>query len=216
MSLLEFAKGPAIEWALIIFTAGIFFRLAVIFIFTRKKPLSVARKERKLTGFRTIFSRIVPYAVFRKRLGGAYIASATWHFGFLVILFLLPAHILFFKGLFGISWPGISHNVAMPIAGLSLALLCWSLINRFIHPVQKKISKLGDFLTLIVTILPLLTGLMASAHLLVRYETMLSIHLLSVCLFLIWFPFSKLMHVILFIPSRKRLGDKLGYKGVKA
>jgi hypothetical protein len=45
---------------------------------------------------------------------------------------------------------------------------------------------------------------------------MLAIHILSICLFLVWIPTSKLMHMILFIPSRKRLGDKLAYRGVKA
>jgi hypothetical protein len=42
------------------------------------------------------------------------------------------------------------------------------------------------------------------------------VHLLSISLLLVWIPFSKLMHIVLVIPSRKRLGAKLGYKGVKA
>ena len=82
--------------------------------------------------------------------------------------------------------------------------------------VLKLLSGPGDFLSLVITALPLATGLLASAHLGARYETLLALHLLSISLFLVWMPFSKLMHMMLFMPSRKRLGSKLGYKGVKA
>jgi nitrate reductase gamma subunit len=216
MTLLEFARGPALEWALIIFLAGIAFRLASIFLFTKNKPLSAPRGNATTAGYRTIFSRMIPAAIFRKRLNAAFISSTIWHLGFVIVLLFLTPHILFFEGLFGISWPGIANSLVMPIAGFTLVLLILAFIRRLKHPVLKKISGLGDYLTLIITALPLISGLMASGHLGLRYETMLAIHFLSVSLFLVWFPFSKLMHVILFIPSRKRLGEKLGHKGVKA
>jgi len=216
MTLLEFARGPALEWALIIFLLGTFYRLASIFLFTKNKPLSAPRVNSTSSGYRTIFSRMIPAAVFRKRPGINFISSTVWHLGFVFVLFLFTPHILFFEGLIGLSWPGVANSLVMPVAGFTLILLVLAFIRRLRHPVLKKISTVGDYLTLLVTALPLATGLMASAHLVARYETMLAIHLFSVCLLLVWFPFSKLMHLILFIPSRKRLGDKLGYKGVKA
>jgi len=216
MTLLEFSRGPALEWALIIFLLGISFRLASIFIFTKNKPLSATRGNSTSGGYRTIFSRMIPAAIFRKRPGVNFISSTVWHLGFIFVLLFFTPHILFFKGLIGLSWTGIANSLIMPIAGFTLVLLVLAFIRRLKHPVLKKISNMGDYLTLIITALPLLTGLMASAHLGLRYENMLAIHFLSVSLFLVWFPFSKLMHVILFIPSRKRIGEKLGYKGVKA
>ena len=216
MTLLEFARGTALQWALIIFLFGISLRLVSIFLFHKNKPLSVARKTSFWASIQTIFSRSIPHAIFRKRIGSVYISSTAWHLGFLFVLLFLEPHISFFRGLLGISWPSVANSVVMPIAGFTLALLIWALIRRYRHPVLKKISTVDDYFSLIVTALPLLTGLMASAHIGLRYETMLAIHMLSVSLLLVWFPFSKLMHILLFIPSRKRLGEKLARRGVKA
>ena len=218
MTLLDFARGPALEWALVIFLAGVSYRLFTLLMFSQAKPLSKARENSNATmaGYKTIFNRMVPNAIFRKRIGAAFVISLTWHIGFLFVLLFFAPHIEFFEGLIGLSWPNVANSLIMPIAGATLVLLFWAIYRRFSHPVLKKISNFGDFLTLIITALPLATGLMASAHLGFRYETMLAIHMLSISLLLVWFPFSKLMHIILFIPSRKRLGNKMGHRGVKA
>ena len=57
---------------------------------------------------------------------------------------------------------------------------------------------------------------MAYAHMWLRYETMLGLHILSIAVLLIWFPFGKLMHAILVFPSRYQQGVKFGRRGVKA
>lgn len=216
MTLLDFARGPAMQWALIIFLVGVSFRLVGIFLFDHKKPLSAPRGNAKAAGYKAIFTRSTPHAVFRKRVGNAYLTSLVWHLGFVFVLFFFQPHILFFEGLLGVSWPGVANSIVMPVGGITLILLVLAFVKRLNHPVLKLISGAGDYVTLLVTALPLLTGLLASAHLLLPYETMLALHILSICLLLIWVPFGKLMHIILFIPSRKRLGAKLGYKGVKA
>ena len=48
-----------------------------------------------------------------------------------------------------------------------------------------------------------------------RYETMLALHILSICVFLIWFPFGKLMHAFLFAFSRGMTGVRLGQRGAE-
>lgn len=216
MTLLDFARGPALQWALIIFVVGVTYRLLAIFMFGQKKPLSAPRGNATVAGYKTIASRIVPHAVFRKRLGMQYVVGMLWHIGFVFVLFLFQPHILFFEGLLGLSWPGVANNIVMPVAGVTLVLLVVAIARRLNDPVLKLLSGPGDFLSLVITALPLATGLLASAHLGAQYETLLALHLLSISLFLVWMPFSKLMHMMLFIPSRKRLGSKLGYKGVKA
>jgi len=216
MTLLDFARGPAMQWALIIFLAGVTFRLAGIFLFGHKKPLSPARGNATVAGYKAIVTRFMPNAVFHRRIGTVHIMSLAWHFGFIFVLLFFQPHIVFFEGLLGLSWPGVANSIVMPVAGITLVLLALAFVRRLNHPVLKLLSNFGDFATILVTALPLVTGMLASAHVGLRYETMLAVHLLSISLFLIWVPFSKLMHIILFLPSRKRLGEKLGYKGVKA
>jgi nitrate reductase gamma subunit len=71
----------------------------------------------------------------------------------------------------------------------------------------------------LLVILPLVTGFTSYAHLQigeVRYETLLALHLLSIQLLLVWFPFSKLMHLFYTFPSRYQIGVAMERKGVKA
>jgi nitrate reductase gamma subunit len=85
-----------------------------------------------------------------------------------------------------------------------------------IHPVMRMITRADDYLSLIVIISALVTGLMAYAHMGLRYETMLALHFISVEVLFIWIPFSKLAHMFFWLLSRYRIGTFFERKGVKA
>jgi hypothetical protein len=57
---------------------------------------------------------------------------------------------------------------------------------------------------------------MAYAHVGLRYETMLALHILSVEALMLWFPMGKLMHAFLALPSRYQIGVAYERKGVRA
>jgi nitrate reductase gamma subunit len=84
---------------------------------------------------------------------------------------------------------------------------------------MKQISTFDDYASVLIVILPLVTGLLSYAHVQVfdiRYETLLAAHILSVEALLVWFPFSKLMHLFYTFPSRYRVGAAMEHKGVEA
>ena len=81
---------------------------------------------------------------------------------------------------------------------------------------MKLISNFDDYLSVIVVLAPLVTGILAFAHIGARYETMLAVHLLSVEAMFVWFPFGKLMHTAMTFPSRYQAGTWFGRRGVKA
>jgi nitrate reductase gamma subunit len=80
---------------------------------------------------------------------------------------------------------------------------------------MRSLSTFDDYFSWFVTFAALVTGVLAYAHLGLRYETMLAIHILSVELLLVWFPFGKLMHTFFFIPTRAQLGAYFQRRGVK-
>ena len=98
---------------------------------------------------------------------------------------------------------------------ITLAILVMLLVRRMVHPVLRMISTADDYISWVVTTLPIITGLLAVAHLGLRYETMLAIHILSVELLLIWFPFGKLMHLFFVFPSRYNVGAIFARRGVR-
>jgi len=126
----------------------------------------------------------------------------VFHIGFVVVFLGLGAHITFIKGLTGLSSPNLPTNLIVVVGVITLASLVAALVRRLINPVQRLISTFDDYSTWLVTVLPLVTGLAAAAHFGEHYENTLAVHILSVELFLIWLPFSKLMHMVLFVFSR--------------
>ena len=77
------------------------------------------------------------------------------------------------------------------------------------------ISNFDDYFSWLVTALPVLTGLLTVAHVGARYETLLGLHILSFEIFLIWFPFGKLMHSIIVFGSRYTTGVTLTRRGAR-
>ncbi len=217
MTLLEFARGPAMSWALIILVAGLTWRLAGLLLLLRRRDLSRPRNTHTWWGgFRTIFTRFWPHREFLRPTAFHLAMGYVLHIGLFVVVFLFVPHILYFKGLLGISWPGLPNKVVLLAGALTLGALVAFLVRRLTHPVMRTISGWDDYFSWLVVTLPVVTGLMAFSHLGARYETLLAWHLLSVELMLIWLPFGKLAHAVLFIPSRAQLGAWFQRRGVRA
>jgi nitrate reductase gamma subunit len=217
MTLLEFARGPGLYWATIIFVLGIVWRLAGALLLPRLKDFSKTRDPANFkNGVRTIITRSAPAHELEKNIKFQHYTGYIWHIGLFIVIFFYVPHIEFFKSVFGFGWPHLPNNIITLSAAITMAVLVALLIRRMIHPVLKKISNLDDYISWFVSFLPLLTGAMAFAHLGPRYELMLAIHILSVELLMIWFPFGKLIHGLTIWPSRYQLGVTFGRRGVKA
>jgi nitrate reductase gamma subunit len=145
----------------------------------------------------------------------AVVNGYIFHVGLAVVVFGFAQHILFIKGLFGISWPGLPTSVISIAAIVTLASLVAALVRRMTNPVLKLISTANDYFSWLITFLPVATGLLAVSHLGARYETLLAIHLLSVAALLIWFPFGKLMHAFLVFVTRSETGILYSRRGVR-
>ena len=164
----------------------------------------------------TTNTRSLPAETFEKRIRFQHVSGYAWHVAlFITVLFFGP-HILFFESILGFGWPNLPNGVVLFAGAVALGVLIALLIRRATHPVQKLLSNFDDYFSVIVTMLPLITGFLAYAHVGGRYETLLAVHLLSIEALFIWFPFGKLMHTAMTFPSRYQAGTSFGRKGVKA
>ena len=217
MTLLEFARGPALQWSLIILVAGIAWRLTGSLLLSPKKDYAKPRQRSGIrNGIAAIASRSLPAPPFEKRIRLQNISGYLWHIALLITVFFFGPHILFFESVLGFGWPNLPNSMVVFAGAIALTVLTALLIRRLTHPVHQLISTFDDYFSVILTILPLLTGLLAFAHIGGRYETLLAIHLLSVEAMLVWFPFGKLMHTVFTVPSRYQAGTSFGRRGVKA
>jgi nitrate reductase gamma subunit len=218
MDLLDFARGPALTVALAVFVLGILWRLVGVLLLPRLRDLSPAREgaPSQLTGaLRTIARRMWPRPEFVQGTLFITINSYVFHIGLAVVVFGLAPHILFIRNLTGLSWPALPSNVVVGVGVITLFALFAVLARRLLHPVVRLLSHSGDYLSWLVTTLPVATGLLATSHLGARYETLLALHILSIAAFLVWFPFGKLMHAFLFVFSRGATGMRFSHRGVR-
>ena len=216
MDLLEFARGPALQTAALIFVAGLLWRLFHLFLVPKKTDISEARfGGEKVGGLRAIFSRFLHHEAFRARTRNGTLLAYTIHIGLAIVFLGSAPHILFIESFSGLSWAPLPNIVIHVAAALTLAALLTSLGRRLSHPVLRMLSNFDDYFTWLVTTLPVITGLLAVAHVGARYELLLAIHILSFNVFLVWFPFGKLMHSFIAVGSRYTTGVTFSRRGAK-
>jgi nitrate reductase gamma subunit len=210
MELLEFARGPALNFALAVFAGGVLFRIFSLFLMWRTRDASAGRSREKpvaIAALREIVRRLWPQSAYMQRTLFALVNGYVFHVGLAIIVFFLMPHILFFKDLFGISWPALPNNVIYAVSVITAVSLIAALVMRILNPPQRIISTFDDWFSWLVTFLPVMTGLAASSH--------LGAHILSVCLLLIWLPFGKLMHWFLVFVTRSQTGAQLAHRGAQ-
>jgi nitrate reductase gamma subunit len=168
-----------------------------------------------VAAIREIIRRLWPQAAYKQRTMFALVNGYVFHFGLAIIVFFLAPHVLFFKDLFGFSWPSLPNNVIYAVAVITVGSMIAALVMRFANPAQKIISTFDDWFSWLVTFLPVITGLVATSHLGARYETLLGLHILSISLLLVWLPFGKLMHFFLVFVTRSQTGAHLSHRGAQ-
>ncbi len=216
MTVLDFARGPGLQWSLVIFVIGVLWRLVGIFFLKHTRDLNEPRNGGVapwLGGLKVVFTRMWPRKEFRARTAYSETLSYIFHFGLAIVVFFGAFHITFIKSLFGVSWGNLPNSVIYFTAVITLATMVALLIRRLTHPVLKVLSNFDDYFSWAVVAAPLVTGLMATAHLGGPYETLLGVHILSFEVLLVWFPFGKLMHAFLVAPSRAAAGYVFTRKG---
>jgi len=218
MELLEFARGPALTFAIVVFIAGVVFRITSLFLMWRTRDTSTgSARERPVfvAALREIARRMWPESVYKRQTMFQLVNGYVFHIGLAIIVFLLLPHILFFKDLFGISWPHLPNNLIYAVSVITAVSLIAALLMRMSNPAQRIISTFDDYFSWFVTVLPLVTGLMIPVRMGLRYEDILAIHVLSVVLLMIWFPFGKLGHAFLVLITRGTTGMVFERRGAK-
>ena len=218
MDLLTFARGPALQLALAVFAAGVLWRLTALLALpwaaerSAKRPGTPSSLKAAFTGF---WRHMWLPRGFGQTSVFAVINGYVFHIGLAVVTLGFAQHIAFIKGLLGLSWPGLPTSVITVAAVVTLASLVAALARRLTNPVLARISTANDYLSWALTLLPVLTGLLAVSHLGAAYETLLALHLLSVAALLAWFPFGKLMHAFLVFVTRSGTAIAYARRGVK-
>lgn len=209
-----FIDGPFWYFSLAVFFVGVIWKLGSITFARKSADLSEPRASASAGALRTLFSRFIPDSGMFPQIKLQVIAGYLFHIGLFALLFFAAPHIAFLdEHFFGFSWtalPRWAFIIAAQFAFLGLIIL-W--LHRVLDPVTRLISSLDDHVASILTFLVMLTGCLA---LLESFSGLRLLHRFFVELFLIYFPFSQLMHAFTFVPSRAFTGAWFGRRGIRS
>lgn len=225
MDFLDFARGPGLAFAAVVFVLGVAWRLAAVLRRPRLTDLSPAR-EGAPSDAASAIGAVARGLLPRKGIATGHRAMAlnayVHHIGLAVVVFGYAPHIAFVRRTLGFGWPALPDVVIYIAMGITFVSLLLALWFRLFDPVRRLISNADDWISWTLTFLPLVTGMAVlvepSARILARADTLyrgpLAAHLITLLLLLVWFPFGKLMHAVFFAFSRGATGVRFGRRGV--
>lgn len=216
MTLLEFARGPALYWSTLIMICGLVWRITGVLLLPRRPDLSspgVNSRGRFGGALNEVFTRSIPRRAFVGRTFVTVFIGYAMHLGLMIILLGGAPHILLVEQATGISWPSLPKGIVAIASAVTLVTLLLVFIRRFTHPVLRLLSNFDDYLSILLTLLPVLTGILLAEETIVSYTTLLTWHILTVEALMIWLPFGKLSHVVFVFAGRAVSGAKLGKRG---
>lgn len=223
--MLVFARGPLFYAALLVFIAGMSYRLISVLLLGWKKD-RVPNKGSKLSGVAMSYAKgllifpFIPWA--KKTFRGnqtTYLAGGMFHLGLFVVIFLGTAHMLVWKSLLGFGWPTLALPIVDWLSAAAIIAMVALFVNRLANPVLRLISGPSEWLNLLIVFLPMVTGYGLTHHRLLGiislpYENLYLMHMLSINLMLIWIPFSRISHFMFYFFSRTYHGAQAGKRAV--
>ncbi len=213
MTFLNLVEGPLFYIAAAIFVAGVAYRLIGILRLGGKKDLARPNGSAAGGALYTVLRHFVPRRTFWRGSSFHFFAGYAFHLGLFVVLLFAAPHVAFLQArIFGFGWPVLSHWGFILTAEVAFAGLILLWIRRFVDPVQKLISTAGDYMTLILTFMVMLTGCLALQE---SHESLRATHMAFVDIWLVYFPFSGLIHTFTFFFSRAHTGATYGRRGAK-
>jgi nitrate reductase gamma subunit len=218
---LEFARGPFFQVSLLVFIAGMVYRLVRV-LFLGFSPDRVRSRGSKTSGVVMAFLKsliiwpFIPWVknTFKKN-PVTYLAGGIFHLGLFVVLILGTAHMLVWKSLLGFGWATLPLPIVDWMAAIAIVAMIVLFINRLVNPVLKLITGPAEWANLLFVFVPMVTGYVMTHHLFFPYEVLFSLHMLSVDLLLIWIPFSRISHFVFYFFSKVIHGDEFGKRGVR-
>ena len=209
----EFVEGPLWYFSAAVFVLGVIWRLAgIIRLRRRTKDLSIPRASAAVGALKSQFLHFVPHGGFTFRTVYHLVAGYAFHLGLFVLVLWAAPHITFIEAnIIAVPWEPLPRWGFIIAAQFGFAGLMLLWVRRISDPVMIKLSDRDDHVSAWLTFGVMLTGCMALQE---SVEALRVLHMLFVEIWLLYFPFSRLMHAFTFAFSRGYTGALFGRRGV--
>ncbi|CAM2060977.1 Nitrate reductase [Desulfovibrionales bacterium] len=220
MDFYAFIEGPLCWLAFLVCGVGCTTRIILFLATARRQDKVFNQYFCWYYALASIFSWLLPFNRSVAKTPGFSIAAYCFHICLILPLFAYQHVLLLKMSCLAFSYPSLPAELVEWLTLLFLAITIYLLLRRIFSPNIKLLTTLADYLLLIATALPFVTGYLAAHGNLGREGVVMSnmqlIHMLSGELILILIPFTKLSHFVLFFLSRAATGVEFGRRGYVA
>jgi nitrate reductase gamma subunit len=218
MDFYAFAEGPLLWIAFLTFIIGTLFRIALFVYVSRRQDRIMYQYFNWKYVLATLWRWILPLNKSVAKNPVFTILGYIFHICLIVVPIWLSGHIsLWEESRFEWSWTAIPDGLADWMTIVLLAIGIFFLVRRVVSADIRLLSSFSDYLLLVVTMLPFLTGYFVTHGTVDNVafigENITLIHMLSGELMLILIPFTKLSHFVLFFFSRGATAVEFGRRG---
>ncbi len=211
MTFLEFVEGPLFYFAAFVFLLGAGWKVLGLLRLGRRPDIAPPNGSAAWGFVRGNLRHFVPRGIFSRRTWLHILAGYAFHVALFVLVFFATFHIAFIERFTGLSWPALPRWGFIIVADIAFAGLIALWVRRISDPVMRQITRREDHVSTILTFLVMLTGCLALQE---SHDSLRATHMLFVNIWLIYFPFSRLMHAFTFVLSRGHTGATYGRKGM--
>ena len=218
MDLYSLAEGPFLWVAFLVFVIGSILRAYLFFYVSSRQDRVLYRYFRWKYVLATLGRWLLPINRAVGKNPVTMILAYVFHICLIVVPIWLGGHVaLWEESRLGWSWSTLPDAWATWMTRTFIMIAAFLLLRRIILRDLRLISTASDYILLIVTVLPFLSGHFLTQGTLdsVKFlgDHMKLIHMLSGELMLIVIPFTKLSHFILFFFSRGSTAIEFGRRG---
>lgn len=212
----NFVTGPLAWFSFLVFFIGILVR-GILYIkgldaATDRITYNVNRSHGIKEAIRSIFYWLVPFGTRGWRTQPVItILFLIFHTSLLVSPLFLTAHNFMLKERWGIQLFSLPDIVSDYLTIAVIVSACGLTLRRIILANVRIITTPWDYILLMITVAPFITGYIAF-HQFGHYPFWMIAHILTGELMLVAIPFTKLSHCILFFLLRAQLGMDYGIK----
>lgn len=141
------------------------------------------------------------------------ILGITFHLALFGLILFGPPHVAFIQDrILGIGWTALPLWVFVVVGEIAFLSLLMLWIRRATDKVTRLISRRADHIAVGTTMAVLVTGCAALGE---NSVAMRVLHMLSVELWLVCFPFGPLIHAFTWVFSRAYTGAMFGRRGIR-
>jgi nitrate reductase gamma subunit len=221
MTFLEFVEGPLFYFAAVVFLLGAAWRFFGILAIGKKKDIAPPIGSAFWGFIKGNLRHFFPRGTYAQRTWMHILGGWGFHLGLFALLLFATPHVVFFDTRIldcllpaswqVVNWPELPRWGFIIAAEIGFAGLIVLWVRRFSDPVMRLISDRDDHVGSWLTFITMLSGCLALQE---SHDMLRAIHMGLVDIWLIYFPFSRLMHAFTFVLSRGATGATYGRKGM--